>query len=405
MTEIEPGCGDLIMKQLVLLLLIIMNLTLGTQSAFAEDDDTLELQQAELSQVTTTENSGDLMIKASDKLVYEIEAVPNFEHMKQALGLIIPDNVRERILLHGGTITDVNPMAGYEGLSAEKKEHFQKTRMMFLSNVARALNATKFVFGAGSIVGDSFRFIKKSVKAAFGKKTDDSALSKEKIGFSERSQRAVQATLQALDYKLWNQAPLLLDSNEFGVSASLGIMVENGILSSGVGGSEELGLSFAYNKTNKAFVFEIYHNSEKYSYTPAIVTAVGVLMKAGPQFGNRDLNNPTRAMTGVSFYPPSMPGYSSTGADYFSAGFSSSIGFPPNPIVDMLTYTNKYQRNSIIRITISPVMTGYVRMYIGNIPGSIKIVLMRVVGIFQFVSEKAQQILIRRNSCQAIFSH
>ncbi|WP_374032276.1 hypothetical protein [Bdellovibrio bacteriovorus] len=48
-----------------------------------------------------------------------------------------------------------------------------------------------------------------------------------------RSQQAVQSILRGLDYKLWSQAPLVIDSNEFGLSVSAGILAEAGVLRKG----------------------------------------------------------------------------------------------------------------------------------------------------------------------------
>ncbi len=391
------------MKNFIFLFTLLGHLLLYAQSSWSQEGSSSLLQE-QLNAASVLQGRANTLIKISDKVSYSLESSPNIDNMKKALGLVIPENVRQRILDYGGIIPpEVNPLEGYDGLSQEKKEQFQKTRMIFLQNVARALSATRFVFGFGSIVGDSLSFVKDSVKGVTQRTNSlDASVPKEKVSFSERSRNAVEATLQALDYKLWNQAPLLLDSNEFGVSASLGIMIENGVLNNGMGGSEELGLSFAYNKANKAFIFEVFHNSEKYSYTPAVVTAAGVLIKAGPHFGQRDIERQTKILTGTSFYPPAMPGYSTTGTDYFSAGFSSSIGFPPNPIVDMLTYTNKFERNSIIRVTLSPVMKGYVRCYIGNVAGSMKLVLFRFAAVYNWISDQIAHRATGRLSCEKV---
>lgn len=392
------------MKNIILLFLLLTSFVLQSQTAWSQDDSDL-LQEVQLPEANAQDDHSSITLKISDKISYSIESSPNIENMKQSLGLIIPDNVREHILKHGGVIPpDVNPLEGYEGLPVEKKEQFQKIRLQFLQNVARALNTTKFVFGAGSIVGNSLSYAKDSVVGVFSKNnSSESEKVPEKISFSERSQNAVQATLQALDYKLWNQAPLLLDSNEFGVSVAMGIMIENGLLDKGLGGSEEIGLSFAYNKTNKAFIFEIFHNSEKYSYTPAVVAATGILVKIGPQFGQKNIDRPTKTINATSFYPPAMPGYSSTGSDYFSAGFSTSFGIPPSPFVDMYTYTNKSTRNTLIRLNVSPIMKGFVRLYIGNVAGSMKLVVLRFVGVYQWISQNIARLAGRGRTCEAVF--
>ncbi|MGZ3744279.1 MAG: hypothetical protein ACXWRA_10590 [Pseudobdellovibrionaceae bacterium] len=378
------------------LTLLVSFISLSTSNAWSQE---------QLPVAKEHETQDSIIISVSDKTSFVIEKSPNVENMKEALGLKIPDHIREHILKKGGVLPpEVNPLAGYEELSSEKKEHFQKIRVMFLKNVARALNTTKFVLGTGSIVGDSLSFVSSSVMNMLKKNSASKTFtSREKINFSERSRRSVQAVLQALDYKLWNQAPLLLNSNEFGISASLGIIIENGRAKSGHGGPEELGLSFAYNKTEKAFVFEIFHNSEKFSHTPAFVGVVGLVVKMAPLFGQTDVDNPTKTKTGTTFYPPVVPAFTSSGPDFFSAGLSTSLGLPPPPFVDMLTYTNKYSRNTIIRITVSPVSKGFIRLYMGDIPGSAKLITSRIMGIFQWISQQATQISPVGRSCEAVF--
>src|SRR5690606_4817294 len=125
---------------------------------------------------------------------------------------------------------------------------------------------------------------------------------KEKRTFSERSRLAAQAILQGIDYKLWSQAPLLIDANEFGVSASIGLLAETGVLRKGGGGAEEIGLSFAYNKKSRAFVFEIFHNSERFDNTKAAVSVIGVVGKLGLSMAHKDAGFEARTMKGSAFY-------------------------------------------------------------------------------------------------------
>jgi hypothetical protein len=352
------------------------------------------LRAAELAQ---DPSSKKITIRISETRSFEVDAVPNIEEMKAALGLIIPEKVKAAIIAKGGTIEDVDPMAAYNSMTDEQKAKFQESRIQFLTSTARVLSASRMALGAGSLVGNALSFVKIKVKKVFGKETEQTE--KVKMSFSERSEAAVQSALKGIDYKLWSQAPLVIDSNEFGLSLSLGIVAEAGVLKRGGGGAEELGLSFAMNKTTRAFVFEIFHNSEKFDNTKAAISVLGVVAKAGMTMGHRE---DARTIKGSSFYPPAVPGYSSASAEFFSAGFSSSLGLPPPPLADLMTFTNKFDRNVLIRVTVSPVVKGFVRIQIGDVKGSVKLVAMRFVDVYHAITDKVFK--TRGRSCSVVFN-
>lgn len=270
-------------------------------------------------------------------------------------------------------------------------------RIHFLTNAARILNSTKFVLGAGSLVGDGFSFVTLKVKKVFGKGAEQEP--KEKRTFQERSHQVTQALLRGIDYKLWSQAPLVMESNEFGISVAAGFLAETGIMRRGAGGIEEVGINLGYNKTSKAFVFEIFHNSEKFDSTKGAFTVFGLVGKAGLMISRR---NGSETQKGSAFYPPMLPAYSMTSSEYFTAGFSSSLGFPLPPFSDVMMYTNKFESHSLIRITVSPIVKGFIRMEVGDVKGSLKLVTMRFVDVFTAIAHKIR--FHRHVSCSAVFS-
>ncbi|MBV2167266.1 MAG: hypothetical protein KUL82_01055 [Bdellovibrio sp.] len=385
------------MKNAVRLLILSLFL-LGTGSMSWAEDSIVEteveeriLDKAQVAQQERTE------IRLSDGRVFELDRIPEREQMKEALGLKLPEKVKEQILARGGSIEEVDPLSPYESLPAERKQKFQEMRLMFLTNAARILNSTKFVFGAGSLVGDALSFVKIKTLQVFGKKVE--ATSATQRTFNQRSHQAVQEVLKGIDYKLWSQAPLVIDSNEFGVSVSAGLLAETGILRKGGGGAEEVGISLAFNKTSRAFVFEIFHNSENFDNTKAAISVIGLVGKAGLTLGRRE---GAATLKGSSFYPPAVPGYSTSSAEFFSAGLSSSLGLPPPPLADLLTFTNQFERNALIRVTVSPLVKGFVRLEIGNLQGAARLVAMRFVDVYRAISDKV--LMTGRRSCGPVFN-
>lgn len=386
--------------KIVLRSLLVTSLILSiSTAAWAVDERPsieTEVVESTLDKAQVAQQEKLLIRVGRGEQTFEFDSTPDREAMKESLGLKIPEQMREQILARGGSIVEVDPLEAFESLPEESRKRFHETRLAFLTSAARILNSTKFVFGAGSLVGDGLSFVKIKMKKALGKDVGESQTQRT---FQARSQQAVQSILRGLDYKLWSQAPLVIDSNEFGFSVSAGVLAEAGVQRNGGGGADEVGFSLAYNKTKKAFVFEIFHNSEKFDNTKAAITVVGLVGKAGIVMGRRQ---GAETLKGSSFYPPAIPGYSTSSSDFFSSGLSSSLGFPPPPLADFLTFTNKFERQSLIRITVSPMVKGFVRIQFGDLKGSMHLVAMRFVDVYRAISDKVH--LSGRRSCGPVFN-
>ncbi|UYL07789.1 hypothetical protein B9G69_012110 [Bdellovibrio sp. SKB1291214] len=384
------------MKKIKLLLALTFVVIPWTAAQAEEQSLETEVIEKQLDPAKVADN-GKTYIRLAEDKIFELDSTPDREAMREALGLKIPEKLQKQILAKGGSIEEVDPLAPFESMSEEQKVKFKNMRIHFLTNAARILNASKFALGAGSLVGDGFSFITVKVKKVFGKGGEQEP--KEKRTFKERSHQVTEALLRGIDYKLWSQAPLVMESNEFGISVAAGFLAETGIMRRGAGGIEEVGINLGYNKSSKAFVFEIFHNSEKFDSTKGAFTVFGLVGKAGLMISRR---NGSETQKGSAFYPPMLPAYSMTSSEYFTAGFSSSLGFPPPPFSDVMMYTNKFESHSLIRITVSPIVKGFVRMEVGDVKGSLKLFVMRFVDVFTAVTNKLR--LHRRVACSAVFS-
>lgn len=384
------------MQYIARTLLLSLVLFVGSPSWAAEPIVETEVVETTLESARVVEKE-KLHIQLKNGVSFELDSRPNVEEMKEALGLKIPEEIKNEILDRGGSIEEVDPLAPYESLSAQEKVDFARQRRETLTSLARVLTASRFALGAGSLVGDSLSFVKIKVKHAIGKGKGEDV--PDKVAFAERSQRVVQNILRSVDYKLWSQAPLLLASNEYGLSLSVGLQAETGVMHKGGGGADELGLALAYNKEKRAFVFEIFHNSENFDNTKAAVTVLGVVGKAGVVMSRR---SGAEKLKGSSFYPPVVPGFSTVSPDFFAGGMSSSLGFPPPPLADLMTYTNRFERNTLIRITVSPIVKGFVRLQIGDLKGSMRLVVMRFVDVYRVISDKVFR--TGKRSCGLVFN-
>ncbi len=366
------------------------------KTQISAEDLSLEVIEEKLAPAQIAEGK-TTSIELSDGTRYEIETYPDKEEMKKALGLELPEKIKKQLLERGETIEDVNPLEPYEKMEAESKEKFNKMRVVFLENAAKALHKTQFAMGAGSIIGDSFQFVKVKAMKIMGKDVDMS--DNLPRTFKQRSEQGVQSLLKSINYKLYTQAPLLIDANEFGLSLSVGIVAEAGISKKGGGGAEEIGLSLAYNKSQKAFVFELFHNSEKFNNSKSFVSVLGIVAKLGTSIGVRE---GAKVIKGSSFYPPMIPGFSSNSSNYFVTGFSSSLGLPPAPLADMLTFSNDFERTPLVRITVSPLVKGFIRIQVGPLDNVVRVLVTRVVDSLSSITKVVQS--YKRGSCGQVFA-
>lgn len=248
-------------------------------------------------------------------------------------------------------LTSEKERENYDSMTEPMKTKFLMNRDMFFQNAAKVLHSLDWAMGIGSLTKEKILFFKNRDKIP------------EK--FKERKTRIVQAFLESINKQLWHDAPVVGNANEFAVAASAGVGLEGGSFSKGWGGQFELGISLGMNKTQKAFVFQIYRNLEKFKSTvlPGFFYA-GLVGKGGIQI-MENTNGKIEARRGESFYPPAAPGYLTETPSMVSSGMSSGLGVPPPPLGDLLTFTNHIDHKALIRVVVSPTLKGFVRIYFG----------------------------------------
>lgn len=182
--------------------------------------------------------------------------------------------------------------------------------------------------------------------------------------FDEKANLIISSILSSIDSQLWRQARIVAHANEFGIMVAAGIEAEGGARNKkGWGGLTDIGISLGYNRDEKAMAIQIFHGLEPFESTQMpVVFIAGLVAKAGLYVANQghDLT-----AVGSSFYPPMAPGFSSQTNRSFMAGFSSGLTWPPSPIGDMLTYSNKLKQTVLFRLTLSPLTKGFIRVQSG----------------------------------------
>lgn len=313
-------------------------------------------------------------------------------------------------------------------LSEAEKASFLNTRKDLLHFAAKALQSLKFGLGFGVVLKDKIQFIaqKKEIHELYdevqllqGSHREDRLLALQKYEddfndrFKQKSSQSLKEkvdfiivnVLRNLDAKLWSQSSLVAHSNEFGFMVSVGAIAEGGKNSGqGWGGLADIGISIGYNKDQKAFVFQVFRDVEKFSSTemPTIFLA-GFVGKAGFLMTKQ---HDELHLHGITFYPPVAPAYSMTSPRSFSIGGSTGLTWPPSPLGDLLTYSNQFQQNTWLRVTVSPLVKGYVRRS-SNLMKDVKTIQLLSVDLFLKLFKKLKMSSFGHGpnsmSCQALF--
>jgi hypothetical protein len=161
----------------------------------------------------------------------------------------------------------------------------------------------------------------------------------------------------SIDNQLWSQSQVVSASNEFGVALSIGLQAEAGAGFKGIGGALELGINLGYNKDTEAAVFQIYRNLERFKSAPLKLSAsIGLTGKMGVMISKTNQGLEMQALQGDSYYPPG-PVYSQTMPSRFSGGLGSTIiGVPPPPFDSLVSFVNKLDQKTWLRISISHIL-------------------------------------------------
>ena len=305
-------------------------------------------------------------------------------------------------------------------LSAQDMESFLKTRAEFLNQAAVGLQSLKWGFGTGVIIKNHFQYKadQRSRRALIDSAADfptgvrddilmaiqqqDAELQKKwsdikNRSFSEKSESVITSILNTIDRQLWRQAVVVAHANEFGVLAAIGVEAEGGVRNQkGWGGLTDLGISIGYNRDDKSIAIQVFHDWEPYISTQMPVFFIGgIVTKAGLYVSHQGQD---LTATGTSFYPPMTPGFSSSTNRSFMAGFSSGLTYPPSPIGDMLTYSNKLSQTTLVRVSLSHLTKGFVRIQSGALKQVSKLVTTSVKAfIKKFRSESLA------NKCENLF--
>ncbi len=153
------------------------------------------------------------------------------------------------------------------------------------------------------------------------------------------------------------------------------------------GGLVDFGISIGYNRDTQAVAIQVFGDFEKLTVNSAVIL-LGPVGKSGLYIANQRPGGLDHK--GTSFYPPMVPGFSTMTEDTFTTGVSTGGIFtiPPSPFGDAFTYTDKYDQRVLLRLTISPLVTGFVRVELARM---LIAPVSQAVTLFKRASKKIQE--------------
>ncbi len=268
-----------------------------------------------------------------------------------------------------------NDLEPYRSLTEDNRRQFESHRTEYLTRLARVLSVIKYAFGIGALVRDQVHFKLESLQEArmtaemlqmpsgvrddFLRAREESLQEQAALAdlasqrtMRERSVAITQRILLQIDHVLWQQAPLIATSNEYGVLLALGPQLVFGIKGKKAWGrTYTVGLSVGYNHVTKNLVLQIYRELERYKSSPMpALASIAVIWKAGLYVANQ--YEGSLLHKGITFYPPTQAFMSATN-DNFMIGLSSGPGIPPSPFSDFMTYTNHLNQRMMVRLALS----------------------------------------------------
>lgn len=349
------GLKDLLPSKFILPMALMATVTFNSPIGFANDVPT---QEAPAPKITFVEDGNQLRLQMANGTSYAVELTPR-------------DHARRQI---------------YNNMPESMQAEFQEKRRGILKSLAQALRFTKLGIGMGAIMGDKISWVasKMNILKPFKTpelknfegpmdwflETESTAYeAKEaapKMKISQRGNLLINKILQGMDYSMWERAPLIAHSNEYGLYASVGGMAEAGVRGKGgFGGQYGLGITVGVNKETKAFVFQIFQGVEVFKSTSIPFAAfLGGNMKLAMYVSENSPGREHLKTQGTSDYPLAIPVFKSDSPTSFSTGLSTGL-FPPAPFDTLLTFKNHNSETVIVRMAVSPMTKGFLEFKSG----------------------------------------
>jgi hypothetical protein len=334
-------------------------------------------------------------IRVGKNAVYSVDINPTEEEINRSLGFEFPEYYKKIYLEEGRELPPpFKSLESYQGMSTADQIRFRRIRLTVLRGIARILHHAQWGISAGILTKDTLSYTYRKILRKNIDPKDQS--------LAERRHSFIQNVLTKWNHRLFYQAPLVTNLNEFGVVGALGGIALTGVREKGLGGIYEAGITIGYNK---AFVFEFTITPEKYHHSLAAASVVGINFKGGSYIATIQKGKGAATLRGESRYPPMVPGFTSVSPTYAASGFSSGLGFPPPPLADFLTFTNTFEKYKILRVSIPRfIVTGAPTIGVGDIGLLMAVTKGGVMMGYNLLAKRFETWRARGNTCEGLFA-
>ncbi|MFN3455918.1 MAG: hypothetical protein ACK41T_13265, partial [Pseudobdellovibrio sp.] len=218
-----------------------------------------------------------------------------------------------------------------------------------------ALKAIKYGIGLGIVTKNKAIFLKQKIQKRQMNNRSSISLDDQKFIF-------YQSMLNRFDQFMWKRAKIFSGSNEVGLSLSANAVA---IASAGskikIGGSLGVGISLGFNFERRALVFQIFTLNERYQTSMLKAFAVvGAIGKIGPYIVNDQYHIYNEK--GTHFMPPLIPTYYTEMPSKINTGFAVGVKIPPPPFSSAVTFTNKVNDQTLLKIEFSSLYKYFIKV-------------------------------------------
>lgn len=298
-------------------------------------------------------NAQDLLVE--DYLKQELEvAEPEISETQDQLFYEIKTK-KDNVYFLRRTPEDELAQGIYYSLNTNSQAEFQKNRLFILGKFASVMEKTELVVGFVSV-------IKSKLKNIF-KKKDKGQTVLGVLDSREKGHEVISRMIEVIDRRLWLRAPVVATQNEFAFTLGVSALAMAGHRKVGVGTSLGLMISMGFNRQTRKAIFEITLETQKFSRAWGVPT---LLLAIAPRGSISVTDQRPKAemdlREGRNYYPPLAAGYFFDTEHHVEIGAESHLLSCP-PLYPMAcTFMTKVWRLPALRITVSPLTKGFVRV-------------------------------------------
>lgn len=274
--------------------------------------------------------------------------------------------------------TDDKILQSLEKLSRDEVSNFQTQRARVLSKLLTVLTHTKLGIGYGVFYKDRI------LARITSKKKPNLSVIESTIADAERvtnkksparlAEDFTQKVLETVDKEIWQSNQVIAHQSEYAFTISASLTGAFGYKEKKGGGNLGFGISFGYNKKDRAYVFEVFGDVEQTERLQAVGPQfykkimpfpfiIGLIPRLGVYIYNFSEVHPSEPRKAETLYPAFTSGAIAKGSDdMVGVGYINTMLSVPPYIADSFVQMTSTVRYPLFRLEVSKFLKGFVRL-------------------------------------------